>query len=112
MIVPRLYEDLSVLHQNTMPDRAYYVPSSVRGDRLAWHRESSDRLQMLSGCEWRFAWYPSIHDGRCGDMTAPSTPTSAILFLLILPMSPRTIRAGHIFTILNGTGIQRLLAYS
>ena len=62
MIVPRLYEDLSVLHQNTMPDRAYYVPSSVRGDRLAWHRESSDRLQMLSGCEWRFAWYPSIHD--------------------------------------------------
>ncbi len=62
MIVPRLYEDLSVLHQNTMPDRAYYVPSSIRGDRLAWHRESSDRLQMLSGCEWRFAWYPSIHD--------------------------------------------------
>ena len=62
MIVPRLYEDLSVLHQNTMPDRAYYVPSSTRGDRLAWHRESSDRLQMLSGCEWRFAWYPSIHD--------------------------------------------------
>ena len=59
MIVPRLYEDLSVLHQNTMPDRAYYVPSSTRGDRLAWHRESSDRLQMLSGCEWRFAWYPS-----------------------------------------------------
>ncbi len=62
MIVPRLYEDLCVLHQNTMPDRAYYVPSSTRGDRLAWHRESSDRLQMLSGCEWRFAWYPSIHD--------------------------------------------------
>ena len=62
MIVPRLYEDLSVLHQNTMPDRAYYIPSSARGDRLARHRESSDRLQMLSGCEWRFAWYPSIHD--------------------------------------------------
>ncbi len=78
MIVPRLYEDLSVLHQNTMPDRAYYVPSSTRGDRLAWHRESSDRLQMLSGCEWRFAWYPSIHDLQ--------------------------IHAGHTFTILNGTG--------
>ena len=30
MIVPRLYEDLSVLHQNTMPDRAYYIPSSAR----------------------------------------------------------------------------------
>ena len=62
MIVPRLYEDLSVLHQNTMPDRAYYIPSSMRGDKLAWHRESSDRLQMLSGCEWRFAWYSSIHE--------------------------------------------------
>ncbi len=62
MIVPRLYEDLSVLHQNTMPDRAYYIPSSTRGDMLVRHRESSDRLQMLSGCEWRFAWYPSIHD--------------------------------------------------
>ena len=62
MIVPRLYEDLTVLHQNTMPDRAYYVPSSLRGSRLSWQRESSDRLQMLSGCEWRFAWYPSVHD--------------------------------------------------
>ena len=62
MIVPRLYEDLSVLHQNVMPDRAYYIPSSVRGDKLAWNRESSDRLQMLSGCEWHFAWYPSIHE--------------------------------------------------
>ena len=62
MIVPRLYENLSVLHQNTMPDRAYFVPCSVRNDMLAWHRESSDRLQMLSGCPWQFAFYPSIHD--------------------------------------------------
>ena len=62
MIVPRLYEDLSVLHQNTMPDRAYYIPSSARNDMIVWERESSDRLQMLSGCEWRFAWYPSIHE--------------------------------------------------
>ena len=62
MIVPRLYEDLSVLHQNTMPDRAYFVPCSARNDMLTWHRESSDRLQMLSGCPWHFAWYPSIHD--------------------------------------------------
>lgn len=62
MIVPRLYEDLSVLHQNTLPDRAYYIPSSTRNDMLAWHRESSERLQMLSGCKWNFAWYPSVHD--------------------------------------------------
>ena len=62
MIVPRLYEDLSVLHQNTMPDRAYFIPASARSDMLVRHRESSDRLQMLSGCDWDFAWYPSIHD--------------------------------------------------
>ena len=62
LIVPRLYEDLSVLHQNTMPDRAYYIPCSSRNDMLPWNRESSDRLQMLSGCPWHFAWYPSIHD--------------------------------------------------
>ena len=62
MIVPRFYEDLSVLHQNTMPERAYYIPSSSRNDMVVWNRESSDRLQMLSGCEWRFAFYLSIHD--------------------------------------------------
>ena len=62
MIVPRLYEDLSVLHQNTMPDRAYFIPSSSRNDMLVRHRERSDRLKILSGCDWYFAWYPSIHD--------------------------------------------------
>ena len=25
MIVPRYYEDLSVLHENTMPARAYFI---------------------------------------------------------------------------------------
>ena len=58
----RLYEDLLVLHQNTLPERAYYIPSSCRNDMTVWNRESSDRLQMLSGCAWRFAFYPSIHD--------------------------------------------------
>ena len=62
MIVPRFYEDLSVLHQNAMPDRAYFIPASCRNDTLIRHRENSDRLQMLSGCDWDFAWYPSIHD--------------------------------------------------
>ena len=34
MIVPRYYEDLSVLHDNTMPARAYYMPASKRMDDL------------------------------------------------------------------------------
>ena len=39
MIVPRYYEDLRVLHENTMPDRSYYVPAKVRMDGLVEHRE-------------------------------------------------------------------------
>ena len=62
MIVPRYYEDLTVLHQNTMPDRAYYIPSSARISGPAWQREQSDRLQVLSGCDWYFRYYPDIHD--------------------------------------------------
>ena len=61
MIVPRFYEDLNVLHDKTMPVRAYYIPASVRMDDLVEHRESSDRFQMLSG-EWKFQYYNSIYD--------------------------------------------------
>ena len=62
LIVPGIYEDLTVLHVNTMPDRAYYIPSSVPDDDPILIRERSDRLQMLSGCEWDFAWFPDVHD--------------------------------------------------
>ena len=41
MIVPRYYENLSVLHENTMPARAYYIPASRRMDNLVEHREES-----------------------------------------------------------------------
>lgn len=61
MIVPRYYEDLSVLHENTMPARAYYVPASKRMDNLVEHREESDRMQLLNGT-WKFLYYNSIYD--------------------------------------------------
>lgn len=61
MIVPRHYENLSVLHENTMPPRAYYVPASKRMEDLAEHREKSDRLQMLNG-NWKFCYFESIYD--------------------------------------------------
>ena len=44
MIVPRYYENLSVLHENTMPARAYYIPASRRMDNLVEHREESDYI--------------------------------------------------------------------
>ena len=55
MIVPRYYEDLSVLHENTMPARAYFIPASKRMDNLVEHREESDRMQLLNGT-WKFNW--------------------------------------------------------
>ena len=61
MIVPRYYEDLSVLHENTMPARAYYVPAAKRMDNLVEHREESDRMQLLNGT-WKFQYYNSIYD--------------------------------------------------
>ena len=61
MIVPRYNENLSVLHENTMPARAYYIPASKRMDNLVEHREESDRMQLLNGT-WKFQYFNSIYD--------------------------------------------------
>ena len=61
MIVPRYYENLSVLHENTMPARAYYIPASKRMDNLVEHRDESDRMQLLNG-NWKFQYFNSIYD--------------------------------------------------
>ena len=83
MLFPKLYEDLSILHQNTMPVHSYFIPVSRQADaasarqtemasagsasvssiqQIISERENSDRLQMLSGCAWQFRYFPSIHD--------------------------------------------------
>ena len=42
MIVPRYYEDLSVLHDNTMPARAYRAQRAVRQNAaIEWYMEVS-----------------------------------------------------------------------
>lgn len=61
MIVPNYFENLHVLHENTMPSRAYYIPAPERMDCLVEHREKSERFQLLNG-EWRFCFYNSIYD--------------------------------------------------
>ena len=61
MIVKNNYENPHVLHENTMPDRSYYIPASKRMDTLVEHREESDRFQLLNGM-WRFQYYSSIYD--------------------------------------------------
>lgn len=61
MIVPKYYEDLHTLHENTLPNRAYYIPASKRMDDLVEHRETSDRMQLLNG-DWNFRYYDSIYN--------------------------------------------------
>ena len=61
MIVPKHYENLNVLHENTMPERAYYIPASRRMDNLTEERERSDRFLLLNGT-WDFRYYESIYD--------------------------------------------------
>lgn len=50
-----------MLHENTMPARAYYIPASVRMDQLVKHREESDRFQLLNG-KWKFRFFSDIGD--------------------------------------------------
>ncbi|MCX4267535.1 MAG: DUF4981 domain-containing protein [Lachnospiraceae bacterium] len=61
MIVPRYYEDLKMLHENTMPARSYYMPASRQMDTLAEKREQSDRMQLLNG-KWQFRYFKSIYE--------------------------------------------------
>ena len=63
MIVPMYYEDLRILHHNTLPNRAYYIPASRRLDGPPEQRERSDRMQLLNG-QWSFRWYPSVREVR------------------------------------------------
>ena len=61
MIIQKHYEDLNVLHENTLDNRSYYIPASKLTDNLDEHRESSDRFLLLSG-EWNFKYFKSVYD--------------------------------------------------
>lgn len=61
MIVPRHYENLKIMHENTMPCRAYYIPASHDMGPLVEDRFSSDRLICLNGT-WEFQYFNSIYD--------------------------------------------------
>ncbi len=61
MLVPNYYENLQILHKNTMPNRSYYIPASMPMKDPVLERESSDRFLLLSG-EWKFRYLESIYD--------------------------------------------------
>ena len=82
MIVPRHYEDLKIMHENTMPCRAYYIPASHEMGALVENRFSSDRLICLNGT-WQFQYFESIYDLQekfyeqgydCGNFTQVEVP--------------------------------------
>ena len=49
MIIPHYYEGPAHAAWGTMPNRAYYIPSSGAAMPLVEHRETSDRFQLLNG---------------------------------------------------------------
>ena len=61
MIVPKFYENLQILHENTMPYRAYYIPAAEPMGSLVHDRERSERFQLLNGA-WKFKFYTSIYE--------------------------------------------------
>ena len=63
MSIPQYFENTAMLHENTMPARAYYIPASVRMDQLVKHREESDRFQLLNG-KWKFRFFSDTVDAQ------------------------------------------------
>ena len=60
MIIPHHYENLHILHENTMPDRNYYIPAGKAYSTPLDSRDHSDRVQFLNGT-WKFRYYDSIY---------------------------------------------------
>ena len=61
MIIPRHYENLHILHENTMPDRNYYIPAEKAYSTPLDARDHSNRVQFLNGT-WKFRYYDSIYN--------------------------------------------------
>lgn len=62
MILKNYFEDPSILHLGTCPNRSYYVPCASQEEAEAeCTRSASSRLVMLNG-EWDFKYYKSVLD--------------------------------------------------
>lgn len=51
MRVEKYYENLQTLHVGTRKNRCYYIPQSLQGE---------SRSRVLSGKDWKFAYYPYV----------------------------------------------------
>ena len=76
MIIPQHFQDLKVLHDNTEPNRSYYIPASKPLADPVMERAASDRMQLLSGI-WQFKLYEcpdEVEDFITGDLPAGFAP--------------------------------------
>lgn len=60
------YKDFKVIEKNKCPGRSYFIPFSTRAELektdYLHERESSDRVLLLSRCDWDFCYYPHVSD--------------------------------------------------
>ena len=81
MDFPRYHEDISHLHVNTLPNRAYFIPYEDRAGALKGCRTESGRVTLLSG-EWDFGYYPGLpdlpEDLFAGDATPDKIPVPSV----------------------------------
>lgn len=71
------YENPSILHLNTMENRAYYIPFESEKAAMANIPESSERQILLNGV-WAFQYFKSIHELPEEFWTAKELPSGRI----------------------------------
>ena len=101
MSLPHYFQDLSILHINTTPHHAYFIPHATHKSAVENPKEYSDYFIPLNG-NWQFQYFSSYWDlpenflqltpivsflcrqiGRITDTININTPMSIILFPLI-----------------------------
>ncbi len=61
MKIANYYDNPSMIHVNTMPDRAYYFPFTKEDEAISKTREHSDNFYSLNG-RWRFDYFKSVDE--------------------------------------------------
>lgn len=70
MRLENYYENPQILHIGTEPFRSWYVPCEDAQTAEKLDMGQSRQVQMLSGSEWNFTWYESLHKVPSGAASA------------------------------------------
>ena len=76
-MLPNYFQDPQVLHLNTTPHHAYFIPHDSIESAVKNSRENSAFFTLLNG-EWDFAFYESYHDLSKNFLTKPFYQTIAV----------------------------------